>query len=134
MDVLAQLMAVHGDIQASIQRLAAVAQSAEPDRSELAIVRWKVMHASRARWRLLEDIVYPELARRSLTDRPEVLALRADDAALIARASSHVAAWDTDQIMGDWNEYRTAANRIVMAMRDRQAQEKAVLYPLLGGE
>jgi len=132
-DVLAQLTAVHGDIQASIQRLEAVAQAAEPDRSELAIVRWKVMHASRARWRLLEEIVYPELARRSLIDRPDVVALRADDATLIARASSHVAAWNADQVLGDWNEYRVAANRIVTAMRDRQAHEKAVLYPLLTG-
>jgi hypothetical protein len=129
--VLAQLKAAHDEIQASILRLEAVAQSDEPDRSELAIVRWKVMRASRARWRLLDDVVYPEIERRSLAHLPEVVALRADDADLIARASKHVAAWDSDQIQGGWSAYRNTATRIVAAMRDRQTHEKAVLYPLL---
>jgi hypothetical protein len=132
--VLAQLKAVHDEIQASILRLEAVAQSDHPDQSELAIVRWKVMRASRARWRLLEDVVYPEMERRSLAHRPEVIALRADDAALVARASKHVAAWDADQIRGGWSGYQEAANRIVAAMRDRQTHEKAVLYPLLADD
>ena len=131
MGVLAQLRAVHDEIQASILKLEAVARSEHPDRSELAIVRWKVMRASRARWRLLEDVVYPEIERRSLAHRPEVVALRARDAALIARASQHVAAWDAEQILGAWSEYQTAAARIVGAMRERQSQEKAALYPLL---
>lgn len=132
MDVLAQLAAAHAQIQASILRLEAIARSDQPDRSELAIVRWKVIHASRARWRLLEEAVYPEIERRALAHRPDVVALRADDAALIDRASKHVAAWDSGQILDDWSEYQKAAARIVSAMRERQAHEKAVLYPLLG--
>ena len=131
MDALAQLTSIHDDLLGTIQKLDAVTRCDRPDPSELGIARWKLTRASRARWRILDDVIYPEIERRSFVSRPDVTRLRSADAAIRTNSSNHIAKWDAECVLRQWPEYQAASAGVIASMRDRVAQEQAVLYPLL---
>jgi len=134
LQTLAQLKTAHDDVLVAVDKLEALTEPDVPVQADLAMARYRLTQAARAKRRLLEEAVYPEIERRGHADRPDVQTLRAGDAALIASSSQHIAAWDIDLIINRWRDYQAASVGVIATIRDRTAQERTILYPLIEDE
>ena len=130
--VLFELKRAHDVLLSCLDELERLARDDTPDRARLANIRWKLSKASAER-RKRVDAACDYLTMHSATsiDRDRVAALRADIAESVAASSSHVRRWSMDQVLADWDGYRTASAALRNAMRARILQEQRALYPLL---
>ncbi|THD37265.1 MAG: hypothetical protein E7773_04330 [Sphingomonas sp.] len=127
--LLDALKAMHGEVLTQIAALEAVVACPAPNRDSLSNARWRLMRASRARLKLLNDGVYPALCD---TMPGPVAAFRADDAASRAASAKHIAYWQIDRIIADWPGYQAVSGQITARMRRRIADEQRAFYPALG--
>jgi len=129
---LVRLKACHAALESALQALDALTRKAVPDRGELASTRLALSQASSRRTRCLNNDVYPAvLAMGDRAAQENVRALQSDGARLRAHSTEHVAAWNLDRAMNDWDGYRRASAEMRATMRDRLTRERTLLYPLL---
>lgn len=125
--MLGELREAHEALLGGIQELEEATRAAVPDRSVLAAIRWRLSRASGRRRRLV-DQACAELRSGAPA---QIDRLRENSADLLSASSRHVGTWTIEQVLADWDGYRTASTAMRAAMRKRILEEKAVLYPLL---
>ena len=129
-EALARLRAAHDEITFRLNALAQVFDGGGPADSDYVAARWHLTKASRARWLMLSNEIFPLLQDLGAwTD--EIAALHADGAVQQDASVAHVSRWPLRAAIADWEDYREASNRIRAGMRERIAREARVLYPTL---
>ncbi len=136
MTALTRLRAQHREIASRLDALDHVFAAGQPDQSAYVAARWQLTKASRARWRLLANEVFP-LVQNLSGEWSRAVEDLLDDGEVQQEASvRHLARWPLPAAIADWDAYRNASNEIRAGMRARVAREAAVIYPaleLLGG-
>jgi hypothetical protein len=130
--LLARLKTVHEELLEALSGLEALLGPEAPNPQILADVRQHLRQCSVERTRLLEDTIYPLLAKTaSKTEQKTIEALRADAARFRPISDTHVAMWTSDRIMRTWPKYCSASASMRGSMRRRIQTEQEALYPML---
>lgn len=130
--MLNELKAMHAEIARFLDELETLAGEEKPRLETVAAVRLKLTRASRRRTTLLETSIYPSLLdSASEPDRQRIEALRDSGREGLIASIGHIGRWTIVDLGQRWREYRVASQRMRRSMRDRIAQEQALLYPLL---
>lgn len=130
----AELERVHELLLARLDALEELIRGSRPSREQLSAVRYQLTRASSQRRKLLEERVYPLLLEKvDSAARTAVQGLRSSTTGTVAESARHIHRWSTDEILKDWSGYCAASAWMRRQMRERIAQEKRVLYPLLEG-
>ncbi len=131
--MLARLREAHRKLLEGIQELEEATKESAPDPSKLATIRWRLSRASGQRRRLVDEACAQLLENASPGAAQQMSTLRENSGEMLAATSKHVGHWTIEQVVADWEGYRTASAAMRTAMRARIAAEQAILYPLLGG-
>ena len=131
--MLTKLKASHAELLEGIAELEAETRRAEPIEATLSAVRLKLTRASSRRKALIEHTILPALCVLTPEDARRVDDLRRDAGEIALESSRHIGSWTMRAILADWMGYRRASKAMRATMLRRIAEEKAVLYPLLGG-
>jgi hypothetical protein len=130
--LLARLKTVHEELLEALSGLEALLGPEAPSPQILANARQHIRQCSVERTRLLEDEVYPLVAKTaSKTEQKTIGALRADAARFRPISDTHVAMWTSDRIMRTWPKYSSASASMRGSMRRRIQAEQEALYPML---
>jgi hypothetical protein len=128
---LAELRQVHRELMAQIDRLEAMTCDAEPDRTALTTLRWKLGQASLAR-RLLAGRICEYFEERCDAEQVALLRdLRRADQEMLRLSAAHLAKWSADNIFGDWPAFCREGRAMRRKSYDHIALEQRVLYPVL---
>ena len=128
---LADLRQSHRDLLAQIQRLEAMSYEAEPDRTALTTLRWKLGQASLAR-RLLSSRICAYFESRCDPEEAKALqSLRNADREMLRKSAAHLGKWTARTIVRDWTGYCRDGRAMRRRAHDHVALEQRVLYPLL---
>jgi hypothetical protein len=129
--MLTELHQAHEQVLAVLGELETLADAPQPDDGALASIRWKLSRASGQRRQLVEQACTRLLEKASDAEAPALRALKQGIGDMQSASSRHVGAWPLARVLEDWEGYRAASAQMRAAMRQRIAEEKRVLYPLL---
>jgi hypothetical protein len=129
--VLIDLKALQRDLEAVIADFEAMVTGPMPEEAAFAMLRLKLTRASSRKRVFLETIVYPALADLPEADRAELRRFRQEGQAQLQRSAEHIATWTMDRIVRDWDGYQGISALVRASMRQRQMEERRVLYPLI---
>ena len=129
--MLTQLKALHNELRKALAELSVETAKAEPDETNLPVVRLKLTRASRRRKAMIECTISPLLHDIAPEDARRMEDLRRAGADMAVSSSSHITRWTMRAIIADWKGYRTASATMRAQMLRRIAEEAAILYPLL---
>jgi hypothetical protein len=128
-----ELECAHLALTNAISRLAHLTEGALPDRGVVVETRWNISSASLAR-RSLWHRILPELSHHRFDAvRADIRSVQNTDMALLRRSCAHVAIWNIDAVMRDWEGYRVASKEMREHMKSAMASEGTVLFNLLDG-
>ena len=131
--MLTKLKSAHAELLEGIEALGAETRRPEPIEATLSAARLKLTRASSRRKALIEHTIIPSLRALSPEDARRVEDLRRSAGEIALESSRHIGSWTMRAILADWMGYRRASKAMRAAMLRRITEEKAVLYPLLGG-
>ncbi len=130
-NVLIELKALQRDLEAAIAEFEAIVSGPLPEEVAFAMLRLKLTRASSRKRIFLETVVYPALTDLPETDREELRRFRQEGQAQLQRSAEHIAAWTMDRIVRDWDGYQGISALVRASMRQRQMEERRVVYPLI---
>ncbi len=129
--MLTELKALQRELEAVIAEFEAMVTGSLPDEAAFAMLRLKLTRASSRKRIFLETTVYPALTDLPEPDRAEFRRFRQEGQTQLQRSAEHIATWTMDRIVGDWSGYQGVSALVRASMRQRQMEERRVLYPLI---
>lgn len=129
--MLAELKALQQELETIIAQFEAVVIGPVPDASSFAMMRLRLTRVSSRKRIFLETIVYPALTGLPDPDRATLTRFRSEGQAQLQRSAEHIATWTIHHIMHDWPGYQGFSALVRASMRQRQAEERHILYPLI---
>lgn len=129
--MLAELKAIHEELEAAMDALDRLTQAPAPDQSAVASARARLSKASGKR-RALFDMAYNYLAKTATpADTQTLRGLRELNAAQLTASTGHIGAWGLRQLVENWPEYVRTAAPMRQSMRDLIAADRKTLFPML---
>ncbi|MEI9849994.1 MAG: hypothetical protein WDN24_02940 [Sphingomonas sp.] len=129
----AELRAAHDELLRLLTELDVMTQLDRPEESALANARWRLSRARARRRALVETATARLLEAAAPAEAERLRAYRDRNAEHFRRTSSHVGAWGLREAVADWPGYVRASAPMRREMRELIAEDRRVLYPLLGG-
>ena len=132
MEILAELRAIHAELEAVMDELDQLTQEPKPNQAAVAGARARLSKTSGKR-RALFDMATNYLAKTATpADAAQIRALRDLNAAQLESSTKHIGAWGLRQLVADWPEYVRTAATMRRSMRDLIAADRRSLLPMLG--
>jgi hypothetical protein len=129
--VLNELKTLQRDLETVIAEFEAMVTGPLPEESAFALLRLKLTRASSRKRIFLETIVYPALSDLPEPDREDLRRFRQAGQAQLQRSAEHIATWTMDRIICDWSGYQGISALVRASMRQRQGEERRLLYPMI---
>lgn len=130
--LLIELKQRRADLLAAVAEIETAISQPLPDVGLIAHIRWKVTKADRAKYRLMNDRIYPTILARVTGQKfDQVKKFREGYCAIQAAKSAHIALWTMDRVAEDWSGYKIAAKTKIGRIRERLYAEELLLQPLL---
>jgi hypothetical protein len=130
--MLKDLQDLHERAIGLMDELEQLTRGPRPEEAELARVRWKLTQASAERHTLLEQVIYPALARQgSAADRILIEKLSADGRAARQQSAQHVCDWNLKRIAEQWEAYAERSRTMRTTMLAQIAKEREQLVRML---
>lgn len=131
MEMLAELRAIHAELEAAMDELDQLTQAPAPNQTAVAGARARLSKASGKRRRLF-DMATNYLGKTATpADAAQIRALRELNAAQLESSTTHIGAWGLRQLVADWPEYVRTAAPMRQSMRDLIASDRKTLFRML---
>ncbi len=129
--MLAELKAIHVELEAAMDELDRLTQDAVPNQTAVASARARLSKASGKR-RGLFDMACNALGKSATAaDAEKLRQVRELNAAQLKISTAHIGAWGLRQLVENWPDYVRTAAPMRQSMRDLIAADRAVLFPML---
>jgi hypothetical protein len=120
-------------IEEALAAIEDIARSVEHgDLRELGRLRRYLVREMLGHFHRMELDVYPTLLRYGSADAHErVAAMRAEGRELARAYRLHIARWNADNLLSDWETYRRASLDLIARMRAHFERSRQRIHPLL---
>lgn len=134
--LLAALLAINGEVEASAREMASLARlPALPDGAVLSAARLRFSRALRHHLQHVDTAVQPHLlAAADRAAKPRIDAYKQLLHRYHEAAAHHVARWPSTRVTTDWDGYRRSVSDMLARLRERVAAERRDIHPLLAGK
>lgn len=129
--MLAELRDLHREIISRLDDLNELTMASEPSLVRLAAVRLALTRASRARTTLVESLYNQLLGAASRQEQDALTALASEGRGALISSIHHIGTWSLSKVSENWDEYRSASQKMQGSMRTRVSREAEILYPAL---
>lgn len=122
----------HEALLDAIDALDRLAEEDEPDEPRLTSARYRLSRLSTERRQLVARLCAQLLLQLAEQEAAQLRAFQKRQEQVLTQSLDHVHSWSMREILSDWDGYRMASGRMRQSLRDQVAEERALLYPLLG--
>lgn len=130
MDLIAELMDEHRELQRQTARLLHAISAEVPDPAGVAVIRWQFAQALFDHCSREDRSVYDRLlACGDVTATTIAWRYRQEFGELAREFALYISEWPVDRIVGDWKEFGADTRLILELLASRIEREEEVLYP-----